>query len=31
VPAVMRLLGQADWWAPAPLKRLPARIGLTES
>ncbi|MFJ7246768.1 MMPL family transporter [Kitasatospora sp. NPDC098652] len=30
VPAAMRLLGRANWWAPAPLKRLHARIGLTE-
>jgi uncharacterized membrane protein YdfJ with MMPL/SSD domain len=21
VPATMRLLGSANWWAPAPLKR----------
>jgi RND superfamily putative drug exporter len=26
VPAFMRLLGRANWWAPAPLRRLHARI-----
>ncbi|MCW2601305.1 MAG: putative rane protein [Frankiales bacterium] len=31
VPAFMRLMGPANWWAPAPLKRLHARIGLTEA
>jgi trehalose monomycolate/heme transporter len=31
VPATMRLLGRANWWAPAPLRRLYARYGLTES
>jgi RND superfamily putative drug exporter len=30
VPAFMRLAGGANWWAPAPLRRLHARIGLTE-
>ena len=30
VPAFMRLAGDANWWAPAPLKRLHARIGLSE-
>jgi putative drug exporter of the RND superfamily len=30
VPAVMRLLGRANWWAPAFLRRLHARIGLAE-
>ncbi|MGK8521568.1 MMPL family transporter [Nocardia asteroides] len=29
-PALMRLLGPANWWAPAPLARLHAKIGLTE-
>lgn len=28
VPATMKLLGRANWWAPARLKRLQARIGL---
>lgn len=26
VPACMRLLRRANWWAPAPLRRLHARI-----
>jgi RND superfamily putative drug exporter len=30
VPAAMRLLGDANWWAPAPLRRLYARYGLRE-
>jgi trehalose monomycolate/heme transporter len=30
VPATMRLLGRANWWAPAPLRRLYARYGLRE-
>jgi putative drug exporter of the RND superfamily len=30
VPALMRLLGRWNWWAPAPLARLHARIGLQE-
>ncbi|GAA3772734.1 MMPL family transporter [Streptomyces chiangmaiensis] len=30
VPAVMRLTGRVTWWAPAPLRRLHARIGLSE-
>ncbi|MFI6773616.1 MMPL family transporter [Nocardia sp. NPDC050412] len=29
-PALMRLLGTANWWAPAPLARLHAKIGLSE-
>ncbi|HEY0871512.1 MAG TPA: MMPL family transporter [Acidothermaceae bacterium] len=31
VPAVMRLLGGANWWAPAPLARWWVRHGLAES
>ncbi|MDX3853084.1 MMPL family transporter [Streptomyces sp. AK02-01A] len=31
VPAVMTLLGRANWWAPAPLKRLHRHIGLNET
>jgi putative drug exporter of the RND superfamily len=31
VPACQRLLGRAAWYAPAPLRRLQARIGLTEA
>ncbi|MUL43503.1 MMPL family transporter [Streptomonospora sp. PA3] len=30
VPATMRLLGRANWWLPAPLRRLHDRIGITE-
>jgi RND superfamily putative drug exporter len=31
LPALMRLLGSANWWAPAPLRRLHALVGFTES
>jgi trehalose monomycolate/heme transporter len=31
VPATMRLLGPANWWAPRPLRRLYARYGISES
>ena len=30
VPAFMRLAGRANWWAPAPLRRLHDRFGLSE-
>lgn len=30
VPATMRLLGNRNWWAPAPLARLHQRLGLAE-
>jgi putative drug exporter of the RND superfamily len=30
VPAAMRLAGSANWWAPAPLRRLHERIGMRE-
>jgi RND superfamily putative drug exporter len=30
VPAFMKLAGDANWWAPAPLRRLHDRIGLSE-
>ncbi|HYK68003.1 MAG TPA: MMPL family transporter [Streptosporangiaceae bacterium] len=30
VPATMRLLGRANWWAPGPLRRLYARYGIRE-
>jgi uncharacterized membrane protein YdfJ with MMPL/SSD domain len=30
VPSVMRLLGDANWWAPGPLRRLHDRIGIAE-
>lgn len=31
VPALMTLMGDWNWWAPAPLRRLHRRIGLAES
>ena len=31
VPATMRLLGRANWWAPGPLRRLYARYGISET
>ena len=30
VPATMRLLGEWNWWAPAPLRRFHQRFGLHE-
>jgi trehalose monomycolate/heme transporter len=30
VPATMRLLGRANWWAPRPLRRFYARFGIKE-
>jgi putative drug exporter of the RND superfamily len=30
VPAFMRLAGRANWWAPAPLRRVHARWGISE-
>ncbi|ADP78604.1 MMPL family transporter [Pseudofrankia inefficax] len=30
VPAFMRVAGDVNWWAPAPLRRLHNRIGLSE-
>lgn len=30
VPALMRILGKVNWWAPAPLERFHERLGLTE-
>jgi RND superfamily putative drug exporter len=30
VPATMRLLGRANWWAPRPLRRLYGRYGIRE-
>ncbi|CAN5141350.1 MMPL family transporter [soil metagenome] len=30
VPATMRLLGRANWWAPAPLRRFYERYGIHE-
>ncbi len=31
VPSLMRLLGEANWWAPAPLRRFHDRFGFSES
>jgi putative drug exporter of the RND superfamily len=31
VPALMRLLGAWNWWAPAPLRRLQLRFGFSEA
>jgi RND superfamily putative drug exporter len=31
LPALMRLLGRYNWWAPAPLRALHRRVGLRES
>jgi len=30
VPSLMELLGDVNWWAPRPLRRLHERVGLTE-
>jgi uncharacterized membrane protein YdfJ with MMPL/SSD domain len=31
VPSLMRLLGEWNWWAPAPLRRLQRRFGFSEA
>ena len=31
VPAFMKLAGDANWWAPAPLRRFHARFGIAEA
>ncbi len=31
VPSLMRLFGEWNWWAPAPLRRLQERFGISES
>ena len=31
VPAFMRLAGNANWWAPGPLRRFHERYGLREA
>jgi RND superfamily putative drug exporter len=31
VPAFMRLAGSANWWAPAFLRSLHERVGITEA
>ncbi|HYX86561.1 MAG TPA: MMPL family transporter, partial [Gaiellales bacterium] len=30
VPSLMRLLGDWNWWAPAPLRRLHRSVGIRE-
>ena len=30
VPAFMRLAGDANWWAPGPLRRFHDRFGISE-
>jgi uncharacterized membrane protein YdfJ with MMPL/SSD domain len=31
VPSLMRLFGDWNWWAPAPLRRLQVRLGFSEA
>jgi len=31
VPALMRILGEWNWWAPAPLRRFQLRFGFSEA
>ncbi|HEX6753723.1 MAG TPA: MMPL family transporter [Solirubrobacterales bacterium] len=31
VPSLMRLFGEWNWWAPAPLKRIYLRLGFSEA
>ena len=31
VPALMRLLGSANWWSPGPLRRLHERLDISEA
>jgi RND superfamily putative drug exporter len=31
VPALMKLAGEWNWWAPAPLRRLHQRVGISEA
>ena len=31
VPSLMEMLGRWNWWAPSPLRRLHARLGLSEA
>ena len=31
VPSLMELLGEWNWWAPKPLRRLHARFGLSDT
>jgi RND superfamily putative drug exporter len=31
LPAIMKMLGTATWWAPGPLRALHSRVGLSEA
>jgi RND superfamily putative drug exporter len=31
VPSLMRLFGEWNWWAPAPLRRIQRRLGFSEA
>ena len=31
VPSLMKLAGNANWWAPAPLRRFHDRFGISDS
>jgi RND superfamily putative drug exporter len=31
VPSLMRLFGEWNWWAPAPLRRVHRRFGFSEA
>ena len=31
VPALMKLAGEANWWAPRPLRRFHDRFGIREA
>ena len=31
VPSLMRLLGEWNWWAPKPLRRIYLRLGISEA
>jgi RND superfamily putative drug exporter len=30
VPAAMRLLGRSNFWAPRPLRRVYAKVGISD-
>ncbi len=31
VPAFMKLAGEANWWAPGPMRRIHDRFGISEA
>ncbi|MET9502965.1 MMPL family transporter [Streptomyces sp. NPDC006622] len=31
VPAIMKMAGRANWWCPAPLRHVHAKVGFTEA